>query len=664
MRQALARYFEFPDPGIVRATIRKDLFFPVGASIFIGGLMLWSGFGWFALAATVWINVIQFLTRWQAAKLGESPAHDSQRILVTLALAVLTSASYAMPGLLLIVHHSLSCMIFGFIWLFGVQLYFAGGFLRLPLFAIAMSAPLSAAMVIGMFEGIGMAKAPGTVADLPILIVVGIFYLCSNWIILRTQAWGNRLLVETQKTAAEQLSHLKQLHRVDPLTGLLNRKAIDEELQARLDSRNGHDVAVIVVDLSFLRSVNETYGHAIGDRILAEIAVRLRGFFEERAALGRLNGDSFVAAISFEGREDTLLTLARKLRDHLERPLAHSGDHFNVSAPIGIATTIGVPEDTVTALCAAADNAAQRARNTVERLPFIYNPRSFRSALTQSDRRLLIEGLRDGAILPHYQPKVHLTTGQIVGLEALARWNHPRKGVLPPGSFLPDIEALGLQSQLMEAMASRVMDDLGRMIDAGIDPGLVSINIPELALATNPGRTRLMQILNAAPHLRGHVTLEITEDVFIARAAKMIRDSTVALRALGLRISLDDFGTGFASFNHLKQLQFDELKIDRSFIADVTTDPRNEVLLQSLIGIAAGLGVCVMAEGVETEAQRHALLQMGCLSAQGYLFSPAIPLEEVIELMLRAQKEVEKTGRFTPFAVAQPLAVPAGQGRP
>ncbi len=245
--------------------------------------------------------------------------------------------------------------------------------------------------------------------------------------------------------------------------------------------------------------------------------------------------------------------------------------------------------------------------------------------------------MHSSALRPFYQPKVDLISQRTVGFEALARWQHPTRGLVSPAEFLPMIEELGLHGDFLTHMATIVLDDVENMIAEGLDPGQVSLNVPEMALATHSGQKDLENLLAAHPSASAHLTLEITEDVFIARSAEIIRESIAHFRSNGLRISLDDFGTGFASFQHLRELEFDELKVDVSFVADLGLEPQVEVLISGFLAMAEGLGVNVIAEGVETEEQHAHQLRLGCKTAQGYLFGKAMPTSETRIRLLTEQ---------------------------
>jgi EAL domain-containing protein (putative c-di-GMP-specific phosphodiesterase class I) len=248
----------------------------------------------------------------------------------------------------------------------------------------------------------------------------------------------------------------------------------------------------------------------------------------------------------------------------------------------------------------------------------------------------MAQALAEGRFRPHYQPKVRLADAGLIGLEAVARWDHPDRGLLTPDHFLDTLHQLGLQGDYMAATLAQVLADVEQMLAQGHSPGEVSVNMPEVALATQAGRAELLGLVTSHPQAARHLTIEITEDVFIARSADAIRSAVADLRDRGLRISLDNFGTGFASFQHLRQLQFDEIKIGAPFVTDLGRDPAAEVLVKGTLDIAAGLRVQVVAEGIEAEAQRQTLIALGASLGQGALFGRALPLAET---MLRMTTE-------------------------
>lgn len=315
------------------------------------------------------------------------------------------------------------------------------------------------------------------------------------------------------------------------------------------------------------------------------------------------------------------------LRD-IHQPITFGDRKLSITASIGVA--VASAQDSSASLMSGADKAMYRGKlDDVSRVvlfdPAIHLPRA-----SLEDRRVLLAAMFNAEIRPYYQPKVDIHTSRIIGFEALARWEHPVLGLLSPAEFIPQINELGLQGDFQIHMATAVIGDVAKMVEDSLDPGQVSLNISEAALATLSGRQELTEIIVNHPHALPHLTLEITEDVFIARAGGIMQASISHFRALGLRMSLDDFGTGFASFQHLRQFEFDEMKIDRSFVADLLEDNgTSEVLITGFMAIAQGLGITVVAEGIETDAQARKLASMGCNFGQGYFYGQCAPYADV-----------------------------------
>ena len=290
---------------------------------------------------------------------------------------------------------------------------------------------------------------------------------------------------------------------------------------------------------------------------------------------------------------------------------------------------------TAEGLTSRADQAMYRSKISEAREPVLYAPGDFAPRLSLVDRAVYAAAIKNDEITPHYQPRVCLRTGRTCGFEALARWRRPNGEMVMPSEFLPALNELGLQGEFTYHLSRRVLEDVSRLLAEGIDPGQVSINIPEATLATHSGRQDLEWLLTENAAALDHITFEITEDVFIARSAAMIQQSIRRFSEMGVKISLDDFGTGYASFQHLRQLKFDELKIDTSFVAGLGKEPVAEVIVQGFLSIASGLGVGSVAEGIETEEQRRDLLRMGCKFGQGFLFGRAEPFGPARERLLK-----------------------------
>ncbi|PYE82291.1 putative bifunctional diguanylate cyclase/phosphodiesterase [Pseudoroseicyclus aestuarii] len=576
--------------------------------------------------------------RWLKAVQAPSGPPETRLILLCVTLRVTVTCG---PVLLLAAQPSVPFMLTGAIWLCGSFTAIANAFISMPVFnRVQLSALV--ALAAAMFALIALA-APQQVEAVwhwavPALVMALFCRHTMMGTLLRKQ--GQRVSSEEEEAVQARLRALEMKARLDPLTGLLSRPAFDEELQALLSNRaTGERIAVLLIDLDGFKPINDTYSHEAGDRVLVEIGRRLSALAGEDGVAGRLGGDEFMLAFSGIASEATALRLAQYAMKEACAPVSWGGTALRLGASIGVALTgSGQAGDlaTVAALCAAADQAMYRAKADPERSIVVHDGR-LQDRARAPERAALEEGLRSGAIRPFYQPKVRLDSGRLHGLEALVRWQHPERGLLPPSAFLGAIEERGLQGEFMAAMARAVLADISALLAEGLDPGQVSLNVTEIALATHSGMADLRAALRAHPQALPHLTLEITEDVFIARSGHLILDSIEALRREGLRISLDDFGTGYASLEHLRRIEFDELKLDTALVQDLGQHHAAEVLVNAVMSIAYGLGIDVIAEGVETEQQHAMLLALGCRYAQGYRFGKAIDLQS-----LRVRMEAER----------------------
>ncbi len=562
-------------------------------------------------------------------------------LLALLGLSFANAILFVVPALMLASDPSIAMKLSAVLWVMGAQVYVTNTWSVVPTFVYTILLPIMLLMVITFFQ---LGSTIPTASTLSHWIVtftfVGLFVYTSIDT-LRAHLATEAALLDAERTATSRLSQLQETQRLDGLTGLLNRPAFDVALQIMLDDRKYGDgeVAVFLVDLDSFKPINDTYSHEAGDRVLTETAARLQTCIDQKGIVGRLGGDEFICAIQLD-QETDVLKVADTLGQNITLPILWEQHLLKVTASIGIAktgTSRSAPPATVPALCSAADQAMFAAKSSPTRTPVLYKAQLFAPRMTAEEKQALVDSIANEDIKPYYQPKIHLQTGQIIGFEALSRWEQPNAPPRSPGEFLPQIDSLGLQGDFMVNITSQVFRDVETILERGLDPGQVSLNIPEVALATFTGRQGLHRIIADRPHVAKHITFEITEDVFIARAADTIQASIASFRDLGLRISLDDFGTGFASFNHLRQLDFDELKIDTSFVSGLCHDTTSEVLVRGFLDIASGLGVGVIAEGVETEEQSQQLVNMGCLVAQGHLYSAALPFGNAIERLNQQQ---------------------------
>ncbi len=451
-------------------------------------------------------------------------------------------------------------------------------------------------------------------------------------------------------SSREMSERLTRLAFHDALTGMGNRRFLGERLAHALERsrRKGGQLAVILIDLDDFKLVNDSYGHSLGDEFLKTAALRLSRTVRGGDIVARLGGDEFVVIAEVDGL-GPLSQLLERLFDAMLAPVELRGVSFALRMSVGIALH---PDDGSDAevLLRQADTAMYAAKAEGKNRFAFFTPgmtRDSRAALRlRHDLRLAIE--RD-EIGPHYQPRVALPSMRVIGFEALARWCHPRRGLLHPEQFLGLAQTSGEIGRIDMCMLRRALVDVA--LWRKTDPCCtVSVNLDALALQDEHLLGQLREILASASASEGGagIEIEITESSLmrdIGRAAAALTELRRA--APGLRVSIDDFGSGYSSLAYLGRLPVTALKIDRSFVAELATDEKRSAraIIQAIIDLGRSLGLHVVAEGVETLEQATELGELGCIEAQGYLFSHAVPMAEATALLTRSRKTQEKDGR-------------------
>ncbi|MDR3373235.1 MAG: EAL domain-containing protein [Ancalomicrobiaceae bacterium] len=429
---------------------------------------------------------------------------------------------------------------------------------------------------------------------------------------------------------------LATLTYTDPLTGLVNRAAFKAALgdEFTLHAASGAGFALLIVDLDHFKSINDSYGQAAGDAVLGRVATVLRRSFPTARSIARLGGDEFAVLIPDVSEPADVERTAEDAAAVIAQPFDCGGAQIQVSASIGGALAPQHARDDA-GLLRLADLAlytAKAKRNTT----VLFSESSLANRLEQNRMTAALAQAADrDEFVVFYQPKIQLTTGRSVGFEALVRWRHPELGILPPARFLHLLDT----PQLIGAMSRAVIDSAGRdlraWIDAGFTPGAVAINLPETLLIGPDGWQMLAETIRKYG-LRYHdFAVEVTEDVFLTRKSDEILANVIRFRACGMSISLDDFGTGFASLVHLRDFPFDELKIDKSFIAGIGRDRRSEQIIMAVLELSRKLGKRSVAEGIETTEQLEFLKAAGCEIGQGYLFARPEPVADVTNRLRR-----------------------------
>ncbi|WP_084386695.1 EAL domain-containing response regulator [Castellaniella caeni] len=442
-----------------------------------------------------------------------------------------------------------------------------------------------------------------------------------------------------QRTAMLRLSEEKyrMLTQRDPLTGLPNRVLFAELLAHAAQQAGGGAgrFALLCLDLDKFAAINETQGHGQGDRVLVQVAQRLRGLLAEHDTLARVGGDEFDLILARgPGGHGTDLA-AQRLLDALVAPFEVDGQPVYVSASIGVAL---YPEDGATAemLLSRADATLHQAKEDGRGSLRFFSP----EIMQRAQARLSLEAelrraLEQGEFQVYYQPQLHLGERVVTGLEALVRWAHPQRGLVAPGEFI----SLAEESGLIVPLGNWVLQEVGRQLrewaDQGRSPGYVAVNLCALQLSGEDFADNVQAVLRANRLAPERLELEITESCLMVDRVRAIA-ALETLRRLGVRLSIDDFGTGYSSMSYLQHLKVHRLKIDMSFIRDLETNPGNVSIVTAIIALGHGLGLEVVAEGVETPQQLAHLRRLGCDLIQGYLLGRPVPASQALDLRLDA----------------------------
>jgi diguanylate cyclase (GGDEF)-like protein/PAS domain S-box-containing protein len=440
-------------------------------------------------------------------------------------------------------------------------------------------------------------------------------------------------LLSTGLQRIDSERRLAYLSQFDPLTGLANRALLADRFAQTIvqAKRRGAPLGVLFIDLDDFKLVNDRLGHSAGDALLCEVTRRLQGGVRAGDTVARISGDEFAVVLGELAQAEDAALVAQKLLDRLGQPIMLGNEQTFITASIGIAAFPN-DGDSVEGLLGAADSAMHRAkqsgRNTFQFYTAEITQRTHARAQLAFELRRALER---GEFALAYQPKFDLRSGAACGAEALLRWNHPQRGVVSPAEFIPVLEDTGLIVQVGEWVIGRACADLKDWIAAGRTPMPLAVNLSARQFRQKDLDLRISAIVAAAGVDPALIELEITESQLMQDPEHAIRIMQ-ALRAGGIRMAIDDFGTGYSSLAYLTRFPVNALKIDRSFVADVLSDPADAAIVRTIIEMAHQLGFTVIAEGVETEPQAAFLRRFGCEQAQGFLFSPPVPAAEVLNV--------------------------------
>ncbi|MBC7961376.1 MAG: EAL domain-containing protein [Steroidobacteraceae bacterium] len=444
----------------------------------------------------------------------------------------------------------------------------------------------------------------------------------------------------TERKIAEETISFQALH--DQLTHLPNQRLFKDRLEMALalSKRHGGVVGVMFIDLDRFKLVNDTYGHAEGDELLKKVAHRLQHCMRAGDTLARKGGDEFTVLLPDLLKAEDASIIADKILNELRFPFLVAGQEFRVTASIGIAV---FPRDgeSVDVLLKNADIAMYRVKADGKNDTQFYIPdmnacyherinleNDLRHAIVNSEFEL------------YYQPKISVIDFQIVGMEALIRWHHPLHGLMNPRTFIDLAEEVGLIGDITDWVLAEACSQLARWHAMGLDDLRMSVNVSPQEFQRSDMVERVSSQVNKHCLPDDSLEIEITENILLHDAASVIKKMSV-IRDLGVRISIDDFGTCYSSLNYLRLIPISTIKIDQSFVRDLSEEHRSSAIIQAIVDIAKGFGLHLVAEGVETNYQMKTLQQLGCDEMQGYLFSRPVPAAEAERLLNNACDRVQ-----------------------
>ncbi len=440
--------------------------------------------------------------------------------------------------------------------------------------------------------------------------------------------------LQARIVAEEQIHYLAE-H--DDLTGLLNRRALIAHLDNRLAEGQPGPIAVLLLDVDRLKVINDHLGHDAGDRFIKAFAELLRDAADVPSVIARFGGDEFVvvptAPMDVEGAE----ALAQWLQNRVRQQVEIDGEMLSRTVSVGVA--VGEPGcDSTSVLLRRADQAALSAKSAGGRKVARFSPEMSEKYAIRNDIELQLEGTIDrgsGALVLHYLPEFDMRTGEVLGAEALIRWQHPTRGLLMPESFIGVVESINLAGRLGRLVMRSAFEQFKLWRSRGVgQDAVLRVNVSPIQLVAEGTVDAVAATLDAFGLDASAVCLEITESV-VVQDIDATHKTLAGLKDIGVQIAIDDFGTGYSALAYLKSLPVDALKIDKGFVRDLGTHAGDQAIVRSIMSLSDAFGLDVVAEGVETAAAARALLDLNCYRAQGFLLSRPLDSAAMESLLAR-----------------------------
>lgn len=447
------------------------------------------------------------------------------------------------------------------------------------------------------------------------------------------QSLFHNLQAENQRFLASQ-AHIEHLHQHDPLTGLPNRVLTKDRFNQALAHirRYPGKIALLYLDLDHFKSVNDAKGHELGDLLLTELAHRLRSCIRETDTLCRHSGDEFIILLEAIKDTDRISDVAIKILAEVNKTFEIQNHELGCTASMGIAIA---PHDGTDfeQLLQKADRAMNKAKQN-GRNSFHFFDETMHSNVNLHLETLadLRKALQENQFVLYYQPQIHLITGEITGCEALVRWIHPQKGLIPPLDFIPLAESSGLIVEIGEWVIHEACKQAKAWIDQGYGSINIAVNISPIQCSRGKLDEVVLRALEQSKLPPALLELELTESILVDDS-KTLQDMLRRLKALGVKFSIDDFGTGYSNLAYLKKFEMDTLKVDQSFVRHIHQDSQNKAIVRAILHMAQSLGLHTIAEGIEDESVLAKLKEMGCEIGQGYYWSKPLSPADMEEFL-------------------------------